>query len=72
MEKFQASRARESARRQKAINGLLPEQIEAIHQAHEALKGALQMIEDAKDLYLSDIAKMETAFYQMRNNFELD
>lgn len=72
MAKYEKIRARNWAKRAKAIRGLLPEQQAAIFEVQDALRGALQMIDDCKDLHLSDIAKMESAFWAIRNNFNFD
>ena len=51
---------------------LTSEQMQAIKQTHKALSDALSMLTDCHDLYLSDINKLNEAFWSINHQFNLE
>ena len=70
--KWQLERDKQDRVRSKAMKSLTKDQIKAIEQTHEALKGSLDMLRDCNDLYLSDINKLENAFWSINNQFNME
>ena len=52
-----------------AFNALQADQQAAIKQTFKALEAAQDTLRDCNDLWLSDIKKLDLAFWQMRHNF---
>ena len=48
------------------------EQREAIEEIQKSVASCLEMIKDCNDLYMSDIAKLESALHSLRWAFEVD
>jgi hypothetical protein len=65
-------REKQQAKNKKAMASLTSEQVQAIKQTHKALDDALTMLRDCQDLYLSDINKMNDAFYTLQHQFNLE
>ena len=57
---------------QKAKKHLTENQFKALEEAHETLRECLQMLYDCQDLYLSDVRKLDTAYWSLKNQFNLD
>jgi len=72
MASYEQKRKKVLERANKARKSLSKEQLEAIDQAHETLRDCLQMLYDCQDLYLSDVRKLDTAYYSLKNEFNLD
>ena len=53
------------------IANLTKEQIDAINFTHETLRDALSMLTECHDLYLSDINKLNDAFWKLKHQFNL-
>ena len=70
-EKWEIERDRQELLRKKAMKSLTKEQIDAINFTHETLSSALDMIAECNDMYLSDIHKLNDAFWKLRNEFNL-
>lgn len=51
---------------------LTTEQFDAIQKSHDAMYSILQAIIDIQDIYLSDIRKLDDAFYSLRHQFKLN
>ena len=69
---YQIERERQQAVNKKAMASLTSEQMQAIKQTHKALSGALSMLTDCHDLYLSDINKLNDAFWSINHQFNLE
>ena len=51
---------------------LTSEQMQAIKETHKALDDALSMLRECHDLYLSDINKLNDAFWSINHQFNLE
>ena len=70
-EKWEIERDRQELLRKKAMKSLTKEQINAINFTHETLSSALDMLAECNDLYLSDIHKLNDAFWKLKHQFNL-
>ena len=57
--------------RRKAMKSLTMDQLMAIKETHQTLSDVLNMIAECNDMYLSDIHKLNDAFWKLRNEFNL-
>ena len=62
---------KKNALRKKAMKSLTQDQLSAIKFTHETLSNALDMLTECNDLYLSDISKLNDAFWKIKNEFNL-
>ncbi len=69
---YEIEREKQKLLRKKAMNSLTKEQIDAINFTHETLSDALSMLTDCHDLYLSDINKLNDAFWSINHQFNLE
>jgi len=69
---YQIEREKQQAINKKAMASLTPEQLQAIKETHIALRNALSMLTDCHDLYLSDINKLNDAFWSINHQFNLE
>ena len=69
---WEEQRKLDQAKREKAMQGLTPEQLKAIKEVHKALQEALGMLYECQDLYLSDIRKLDNSFYTIQREFNLE
>ena len=69
---WEEQRKLDQAKREKAMQGLTPEQLKAIKEVHKALQEALGMLYECQDLYLSDIRKLDNSFYRIQREFNLE
>lgn len=69
---YQIERERQQAANKKAMASLTSEQMQAIKETHKALDDALSMLRECHDLYLSDINKLNEAFYTLQHQFNLE
>ena len=53
------------------MKSLTQDQLSAIKFTHETLSNALDMLTECNDLYLSDISKLNDAFWKIKNEFNL-
>jgi hypothetical protein len=58
--------------RQKGIQGMSEEQMNAVKETEKHLSSALQMLFECQDLYLSDIRNLEQSMWDLRRSFDLD
>jgi len=70
-EKWEIERDSQELLRKKAMKSLTKEQINAINFTHETLSSALDMLAECNDLYLSDIHKLNDAFWKLKHQFNL-
>ncbi len=69
---YEIERDKQKLLRKKAMNSLTKEQIDAINFTHETLRDALGMLTECHDLYLSDINKLNDAFWKLKHQFNLE
>tara|TARA_Y100000004_G_scaffold100981_1_gene113180 strand:+ start:168 stop:407 length:240 start_codon:yes stop_codon:yes gene_type:complete len=70
--KWELERDKQKILRQKAMKSLTKDQLDAIKKTHEALRSSLGMLRDCNDLYLSDIYKLDDAFWSITNQFNME
>ena len=68
---YQIEREREEAIIKKTMKGLSNDQLKAIEETHKSLANALSMLTEMNDLYLSDIRKLDDAFWKLKHQFNL-
>lgn len=66
---YEAERKERDMKRCTAFERLETDQKEAIHQAVSILRDCVEMLHEYNDLYLSDVRKLENAFYGLKNKF---
>ena len=69
---WQIERDKADALRTKAMKSLTVDQLNAIKETHKTLEDALSMLSEMNDLYLSDIRKLDNAFWKLKNEFNLE
>ena len=68
---WQIGRDKADAIRAKAMKSLTTDQLNTIKETHRTLGDALNMLAEVNDLYLSDIRKLDNAFWKLKNEFNL-
>ena len=68
---YQIEREKEEAIIKKTMKGLSNDQLKAIEETHKSLANALSMLTETNDLYLSDIRKLDDAFWKLKHQFNL-
>ena len=68
---YEIEREKEEAIRAKAMQSLTVDQLQAIKETHKTLRHVLSMIADCNDIYLSDVGKLDDAFWSIQNQFNL-
>jgi len=68
---WEIERDKADAVRAKAMMSLTVDQAKAIKETYKALEDALDMLREMNDLYLSDIRKLDNAFWKIKNEFNL-
>ena len=69
---WQAERDHENALRLSAMESLTPKQREVLKETHETLAHCVIMLHECHDLYMSDVGKLESAFYGLKHQFVLN
>jgi hypothetical protein len=69
---YKAERDKQDALRDKAKKSLTTDQLNAIKETHKTISHCLTMIRECNDLYMSDIAKLEDSFWQLKHQFNLE
>jgi|TARA_R110000803_G_scaffold165597_1_gene229086 hypothetical protein len=72
LEQWEIDRNKEKAMVQKAFDALTKDQVKSLYKTHDALVDALDMINDCRDLYLSDVKRLESAYWSLKHNFNLE
>ena len=70
--KWQIERAKKDVIRANAMKYLTKDQLNTIKETYKALENALAMLSEMNDLYLSDIRKLDNAFWKLKNEFNLE
>ena len=68
---WEIERDEADAIRAKAMMSLTVDQAKAIKETYKALENALYNIREMEDLYLSDIRNLDSAFWKIKNEFNL-
>jgi len=69
---YQIEHLKELEVNKKAMSGLTPRQLKAIVDTRETLQSVTNMINEVQDLYLTDVAKLNQAFWDMENAFKTE
>ena len=69
---YQIEHLKELEVNKKAMAGLTPRQLKAIVDTRETLQSVTNMINEVQDLYLTDVAKLNQAFWDMENAFKTE
>ena len=69
---WQIERAKKDVIRANAMKYLTTDQLNTIKETYKALENALAMLSEMNDLYLSDIRKLDNAFWKLKNEFNLE
>jgi hypothetical protein len=72
LSEYQLEHLKELEINKKAMSGLTPRQLKAIVDTRETLLSVTNMINEVQDLYLTDIAKLNQAFWDMENAFKTE
>ena len=57
------------AARAKFLESLKDDQRKALEKSYETIRDCLQMLNECNDLYVSDVGKLESSFYQLGSAF---
>jgi len=71
MEEWRVEQAQIKQRRTMSKLQLQPEQLEALEETDKALESAVNEIAECNDLWLSTINKLVSAYWSLRNTFDL-
>mgnify|MGYP006102120719 FL=1 len=69
--KWELERDKQDALRKKATKSLTEDQLQALNKTYKAIEDALYNIREMEDLYLSDIRKLDNAFWKLKHQFNL-
>ena len=69
---WQIERAKKDVIRANAMKYLTKDQLNTIKETYKVLENALAMLSEMNDLYLSDIRKLDNAFWKLKNEFNLE
>tara|TARA_B110000285_G_scaffold158304_1_gene176619 strand:- start:358 stop:591 length:234 start_codon:yes stop_codon:yes gene_type:complete len=69
---WEIERDKKEALRAKAMKSLTADQLDVIKETHKTLAGVLSMLAEMNDLYVSDIRKLDDAFWKLKNEFNLE
>ena len=68
---WETNRDKEIAEKQKAMGAMTVGQLQAVHDAYEAINTAMISIRDINDLMLSDIKDLDEACYKLFDEFNM-
>ena len=68
---WEIERDKEIAEKQKAMGAMTVGQLQAVHDAYEAINTAMISIRDVNDLMLSDIKDLDEACYKLFDEFNM-
>ena len=69
---YKAIRDKQDALKTKAMKSLTVDQLNAIKKTHKTISDCLAMLRDCNDLYVSDVGKLESIFWELQNQFVLE
>jgi uncharacterized coiled-coil protein SlyX len=65
-------RIKKQLKTKKVLKQMTAEQRAAIEEIQKSVASCLEMIKDCNDLYMSDVAKLESSWHSLRWAFEVD
>ena len=65
-------RIKKQLKTQKVLKQMTAEQREAIEEIQTSVAQCINMIKECNDLYMSDVAKLESSWHSLRWAFEVD
>ena len=69
---YHKSRIKKQLKTQKVLKQMTTEQREAIEEIQMSVAQCIEMIKECNDLYMSDVAKLESSWHSLRWAFEVD
>ena len=66
------ARVKKQMKTQKVLKQMSVEQREAIEEIQKSVAQCIEMIKECNDLYMSDVAKLESSWHSLRWAFEVD
>ena len=71
-DEWEIERAKIEKDQKKGFDSLTDGQKQCIKETYDTLKKTLQMLEECKDLYISDVREIETAYWDMYSSFNFN
>ncbi len=69
---WEIQRDKQNALRAKTMKSLTADKLNELKQTHKTITYSLAMLRECNDLYLSDIRKLDDAFWKLKNEFNLE
>lgn len=69
---YHKARIKKQLKTQKVLKQMSVEQREAIEEIQKSVAQCIEMIKECNDLYMSDVAKLESSWHSLRWAFEVD
>ena len=69
---YHKARIKKQLKTKKVLKQMSVEQREAIEEIQKSVAQCIEMIKDCNDLYMSDVAKLESSWHSLRWAFEVD
>ena len=69
---YHKSRIKKQLKTQKVLKQMTAEQRAAIEEIQTSVAQCIEMIKECNDLYMSDVAKLESSWHSLRWAFEVD
>ena len=63
------NQANRMAARKKFLDALQEDQRDALQKSFDAMQSCVWMLTECNDLYVSDVAKLQSAYYELQNIF---
>lgn len=70
-EEWREERIKRNKALMKNMEQLDYDQLSAVREAYDAINGVMQSFHDCQDVWLSDISKLDTAMWKLKNNFPM-
>ena len=71
-DEWEIERAKIEKDQKKGFDSLTDGQKQCIKETYDTLKKTLQMLEECKDLYISDVRDIDTAYWDMYSSFNFN
>ena len=68
---YHKARIKKQLKTKKVLKQMSVEQREAIEEIQKSVAQCIEMIKDCNDLYMSDVAKLESSWHSLRWAFEV-
>ena len=69
---YHKARVKKQLKTQKVLKQMTAEQRAAIEEIQVSVAQCIEMIKECNDLYMSDVAKLESSWHSLRWAFEVD